>query len=356
MVISKSLNYNLEMTKNTPIKEIKNLGFHWETLDPFLFCAFHQDHFPPGNEKLGPHPSFLEGRMRGNDFTKRDGFRMYHGQQVPGFPGHPHAGFETITLVEKGYVDHSDSLGAKGRFGFGDVQWMTAGKGVLHSEMFPLVNQDEDNPLLLFQIWLNLPKRSKKVEPHFKMYWNETIPVEVIENSKGKKASVKIIAGKLCKTEALSPTPDSFAAKAENNVNVWRISLEEEASLSLPKNELPTNRALYFFEGGNIELNGKEIESGHQITLDAQQETELVSTSKEGAEFLYLEALPINEPVLQRGPFVASSPEEMNEFIMDYQQTEYGGWPFDVYENVHPVDAGRFAQHSDGKVEHPSKN
>ena len=340
--------------KNNPIKEIKGLGFHWETLDPFLFCAFHQDHFPPGNANLGPHQAFLEGRMRGNDFTKRDGFRMYHGQQVPGFPGHPHAGFETITLVERGYVDHSDSLGAKGRFGFGDVQWMTAGKGVLHSEMFPLVNQDEDNPLLLFQIWLNLPKRSKKVEPHFKMYWNELIPIEEVVSPNGKKSKVKIIAGKLCKTKALPPTPDSFAANEENQVNVWRISMEEGAVFQLPKNTQPTNRVLYFFEGGKIEINQSEISSGQYIGLDAQQETELSCVSG-AAEFLFLEAMPINEPVLQRGPFVASSPQEMNDFIMDYQQTEYGGWPFDVYENVHPVNAGRFAQHGDGKIEHPPK-
>lgn len=343
------------MNKNNPIQEIKGLGFHWETLDPFLFCAFHHDHFPPGNKNLGPHQAFLEGRFLGNDFAKRDGFRMYHGQQVPGFPGHPHAGFETITLVEKGYVDHSDSLGAKGRFGFGDVQWMTAGKGVLHSEMFPLVNQQEDNPLLLFQIWLNLPKRSKRVEPHFKMYWNELIPVEEILSDHHKKTTVKIIAGKLCKTQALPPTPDSFAAADKNHVNVWRISMEEGAQFQLPKNNVATNRSLYFFEGGEIEINGKKVESGHQIILDSQMETTLLCTSN-NAEFLYLEALPINETVVQRGPFVASSAQEMNEFIQEYQTTEYGGWPFEVYENVHPADAGRFAQHADGKIEYPPNN
>ncbi|NGZ90622.1 pirin family protein [Psychroflexus maritimus] len=334
------------------INHISELGFHWETQDPFLFCAFHQDHYPPGNQNLGPNEALLAGRISGNDFNKKEGFRMYHGQQVPGFPGHPHAGFETITLVEKGYVDHSDSLGAKGRFGYGDVQWMTAGKGILHSEMFPLVNQKEDNPLLLFQIWLNLPRASKEVKPHFKMYWNELIPREEIMSSNGKKTSIKIIAGQLCQTKALAPTPDSFASKEENQVNIWRISMEEGAEFQFPESSLASHRNLYFFEGNKIEINGKEISNGHQIELDAQEKTKLVCTA-EAAEFLFLEAKPINEPVVQRGPFVASSPEAMNEVIRHYQETEFGGWPFATYEQVHPVAARRFAQHSGGKIEHP---
>jgi hypothetical protein len=135
---------------------------------------------------MGPAVS-LAGRDIGQDFSRKDGWSMYHGDSVPGFPAHPHRGFETVTIVRKGLIDHSDSLGATARFGGGDVQWVTAGRGIVHSEMFPLLKTDEDNPLELFQIWLNLPKRSKMAEPHFTMLWNEQVPRRVLDRREGRK-------------------------------------------------------------------------------------------------------------------------------------------------------------------------
>jgi redox-sensitive bicupin YhaK (pirin superfamily) len=157
------------------------LGLHWEVSDPFLFCAFHNDKFPKGNERLGPDAS-LAGRPIGQDFQLKDGWRMYHGQRVAGFPVHPHRGFETVSIVPVGLVDHADSMGAAGRYGNGDVQWLTTGRGVQHSEMFPLLNRNADNPLLFFQIWLNLPAESKMAKPHFAMFWNEEIPFYETKN------------------------------------------------------------------------------------------------------------------------------------------------------------------------------
>jgi len=146
------------------IRNIEPLGFPWKTQDPFIFCAYHRDEYPEGNSNQGVNAQELHGRAIGQDFVGKDGWRMYHGSSIPGFPYHPHRGFETITINKEGVVDHSDSLGAAGRFMAGDVQWMTAGKGIQHSEMFPLVNRDQGNPLEIFQIWLNLPKVSKMVE------------------------------------------------------------------------------------------------------------------------------------------------------------------------------------------------
>src|SRR3989454_9582475 len=115
---------------------IKPLGTPWETPDPYLFCMYHKDAYPAGNQQLGP-AALLAGRNIGQDFEGKDGWRMYHGSTVPGFPQHPHRGFETVTIMRRGFIDHSDSLGATARFGQGDVQWLTAGEGGFHSGKFP---------------------------------------------------------------------------------------------------------------------------------------------------------------------------------------------------------------------------
>ena len=113
---------------NDPVLQTIPLGFQWATVDPFLFCVHHLDKYPEANEFMGPAAS-LAARDLGMDFAGADGWRMYHGSTVPGFPQHPHRGFETVTFVRQGYIDHSDSLGATARFGRGDVQWLTAGGG-----------------------------------------------------------------------------------------------------------------------------------------------------------------------------------------------------------------------------------
>ena len=115
-------------------------------------------------------------------FLLLDDFRNENpSDYLAGFPWHPHRGIETITYVLAGEVAHGDSLGNRGKLGAGDVQWMTAGSGNVHAEMFPLLSSRERNPVELFQIWLNLPRADKMAEPHFTMLWAETIPrIEVL--------------------------------------------------------------------------------------------------------------------------------------------------------------------------------
>src|SRR5882672_9896425 len=198
------------MSATDPIVRISPLGFPWPTRDPFLVCVHHVDNYPTGNEQLGPAAS-LAGRDIGQDFAGKDGWRMYHGQDVPGFPQHPHRGFETVTFVREGYIDHSDSLGATARFGRGDVQWLTAGAGIVHSEMFPLLDPNGPNTLELFQIWLNLPSTDKLVDPHFVMLWNEEIPVVTATDDAGRTVTITVVAGELEGKRAPSPPPHSWA-------------------------------------------------------------------------------------------------------------------------------------------------
>lgn len=331
------------------IIQIQPLGFPWETRDPFIFCVHHRDLFPKGNEQMGPATS-LEGRNIGQDFTIKDGWRMYHGQNIPGFPYHPHRGFETVTIVKEGLVDHTDSLGASARFGNGDVQWMTAGKGVLHSEMFPLLNQEDENPAELFQIWLNLPKVSKFVEPHFKMLWSEEIPFIQETNSEGKKVEINLIAGELGKMKALSPTPNSWASSNENEVAILTIKLEANADWTLPKSKNKVNRTVYFFKGNGLTIDETAIPTYHSVQLISINEV-ILKAGNEDCFLLILQGKPINEPIAQYGPFVMNTQEEIQEAFQDYQRTQFGGWPWPNHEQAHPREKSRFAIHADGKEE-----
>lgn len=330
-----------------PVLRIQKLGFPWITQDPFLFCVHHLDFYPKGNEELGPDAS-LQGRNLGNDFVVKDGWRMYHGKTVPGFPVHPHRGFETVTFVLKGFIDHSDSSGAAARYGKGDVQWMSAGSGLQHSEMFPLLNKNKENTLELFQIWLNLPADKKLVKPAFKMLWGETILSPVFFDKNQRKTQVDIVAGKIDEVEAPKPVPDSWAYNTKNEIAIWQILMDENATWEIPVSRQKVNRSLYFFEGESIHVNDEKISINHVVEMDSSQKV-IINNGNKPARILLLQGKPINEPVVQYGPFVMNSENEIEQALADYKQTQFGGWPWPKTDMVHDRSRGRFAKFDDGE-------
>lgn len=331
------------------VKAIKPLGFQWETNNPFLFCVHHNDSYPRGNDEMGPEAS-LAGRSIGHDFVPKDGWRMYHGDKIPGFPVHPHRGFETITIVLEGMVDHADSMGAAGRYGGGDVQWMTAGSGIQHTEMFPLLNRDTQNPLELFQIWLNLPKADKFVNPYYTMFWNEDIPKLNFKDKSGKLTEVTLIAGHLNDSRALSPPPDSWAAKEESDVAIMLVRMDPGAKWKLETNSPDTELSLYFYRGDSLRVNKTDIPSYQSIHL-YKGSPAVLENGPDESFLLLLQGKPILETVIQYGPFVMNSKTEIQEAFEDFRRTEFGGWPWPRPDQVHERTLGRFAKYANGKEE-----
>lgn len=338
-----------------PVLQTVALGAQWPTVDPFLFCAHHDDAYPAGNAELGPAAS-LEGRDIGMDFAGRDGWRMYHGRRVPGFPPHPHRGFETVTYVRTGVIDHADSLGAAARFGRGDVQWLTAGAGIQHSEMFPLLDPDGPNPLELFQIWLNLPATDKLVAPHFTMFWDRDIPrVRHRDEPDGPLAEVTVIAGRLGDAAPPAPPPSSWAGRTEADVAIWHVHLEPGATWTLPPAAGPTTvRTLYVFDGTALQVGGHAPNLAVDTGAVVRAMVPVSLGSPGGADVLVLQGRPIGEPVARYGPFVMTTEDEVEQAFADYQRTRFGGWPWPEDDPVHPRERGRFARHADGRVEEAS--
>jgi len=324
-----------------------HLGNQWPTLDPFLFVAHHRDNFPAGNAKLGPAVP-LTGRTIGQDFDDIDGWNMYHGSTVPGFPQHPHRGFETITYLRSGYCDHSDSIGAISRFGEGDTQWMTAGRGIVHSEMFPLLDPEAENRLELFQIWLNLPAADKMVDPYFTMLWDGATPT--IQSDDGG-VDVTVIAGSIGSINAPTPPPDSWASRAAADVAVWHLRFNPGSRWQLPAAVgADSQRVLYAFSGSWLTIEGERLDSGNGALVDATRSLELVAGDN-GVECMVLQGRPIGEQIARYGPFVMNTDEEIQQAFSDYQQTGFGGWPWPKPDPNHGPTRGRFARHADGQVE-----
>jgi quercetin 2,3-dioxygenase len=332
------------------------LGVLWKVADPFIFCAHHDDRYPAGNDHMGPSAS-LAGRNMGQDFEGKDGWRMYHGEVVPGFPQHPHRGFETVTVVRSGLLDHSDSLGATARYGGGDVQWLTAGNGIQHAEMFPLIERQEPNPLELFQIWLNLPAADKMVAPYFSMFWNKSIPRHKERDSSGRATEITIVAGRYGQITPPIPPPHSWAARPDSDVAIWTIKLDPGARFTLPAARPGTNRSLYFFRGSGLRVDGAAIANQHQIVLRGDRTLTLHAGAEdrsEQVELLLLQGRPIGEPVVQYGPFVMNTDDEIRQAFADYRTTQFGGWPWRTPDPVHARDKGRFALHTDGRLDRPA--
>jgi redox-sensitive bicupin YhaK (pirin superfamily) len=333
------------MANGDAVLELVELGFQWQGLDPFIMTMHHVDHYGHGSEQQGPTVS-LAGRRVGSDFAGIDGWNMYHGDVVPGFPQHPHRGFETVTVVRQGYVDHSDSLGATARYGGGDVQWLTTGSGIQHAEMFPLIQADQDNPLELFQIWLNLPPDSKMVDAYFGMLWSETIPTVLAPG-----VSVDVIAGTLDGHTAPAAPPDSWASHESGDMAIWLIRIDEGATWTLPAGPDGVNRMLHCFEGTDLAIDGVAVSSGVGARLVADAPVGITNNGQP-AELLLLQGRPIGAPVFQLGPFVMNTPEELQDAFDDYRRTGFGGWPWESRDPVHARTEGRFALHADGTVEH----
>ncbi|KAJ3218213.1 hypothetical protein HK099_005156 [Clydaea vesicula] len=336
-------------TSESAIRLIQKLNVPtpMKTQDPFLFSVYHKDLYPKGNEKMeAPRIG------NGSDFGVNQPYRMYHGEKIPGFPQHPHRGFETITCTLEGLVDHTDSLKSSGRYGNGDLQWMTAGKGIVHGENFPLLNIDKPNPLRFFQIWLNLPSKSKMVQPAQLMHWSENVKRY---ESNDKLVKVVVWAGEIFGVKALEPIENSWAKDPNNDVNIWFFTLKPGAKVTIPnaKNSAST-RSLYFVEGKEMRLASKLIDSSTLVELDATFEVEVENIGTDESEFLILQGKPIGEPVVQQGPFVMNKEEEIQQTFSEYRKTRFGGWPWEQDAVIFPRETGRFI--SDGKTsQYPPK-
>ncbi len=241
--------------------------------------------------------------LRADPFLMLDEFSSENPDDyVAGFPSHPHRGFETVTYLLDGHMLHEDHLGNRGDLKSGGVQWMTAGRGIIHSEM----PQQENGRMRGFQLWINLPAKEKMKPAGYRDIQADEIPVASIGD-----ATVKVIAGSLGKTQ--SPVNGGTTEPV-----YWDVSLP--AGKTFAQEIKDKTVYVYPFEG-SVEIEDRVLKA-HQGGVLGSGDTVEVKAGPEGARFLVLAAKPIREPVVQYGPFVMNTREEIEQAIRDYQSGE----------------------------------
>ena len=224
---------------------------------------------------------------------------------IAGFPAHPHRGFNTFTYMIDGDMEHKDSMGNTGNLGSGGAQWMKAASGVIHSEM----PKQEDGLMRGFQLWINLPSANKMDAPEYQEYKSDAFPVAETPDYK-----IKVLIGHV--GDSLSPIKDDIT-----NVSYFDVQLNAVKSF---QHKLPVenNSFLYIFEG-NGQLNGKSVQLNTLIVLGEKDKVSDFIAGEQGARFLLISGKPINESIVQYGPFVMNSKAEIDQAMSDYQSNNF---------------------------------
>lgn len=241
-------------------------------------------------------------------FLMLDEFSSFNpGDYIAGFPSHPHRGFETVTYILDGHMRHEDHLGNQGDLKSGGVQWMTAGRGIIHSEM----PQQEEGRMRGFQLWINLPAKEKMKPAGYRDIPAEEIPVSDLPGG----GQVKVIAGVLHNGDAKLTGPIHGLSTEPLYLDV---SLPAQATFSQPMT--PGHNAMAYVFEGNLQLPGdpRQLATHSAVILTDGDHVEFVA-GPQGARFLLLSGRPLNEPVVQYGPFVMNTVAEIEQAIHDYQ-------------------------------------
>ena len=324
------------------------IGMHWDTEDPFLFVSHHEDDYPEGNRQQAPPLQQISGRNLGRDYQVRFGFRMYNGKVVPGFPMHAHWGYETITLAEKGYVDHFDTEGIEGRFGFGDVQWVCASSKYQHDEMYPLADQEARNPNDITQIHLNLPLEMKNKANAVSTVWACDVPVV-----EGEGWSAKVICGTFGGRRAASPSPESWA-DGTHGVRILRFAVDPGASFELDPAAEGARRNVYLVTGDGFKVAGLDVKPSSRVKTESAGSLVVENSGTVPAVVWVLEGRPIGQEMSAWGPVTLGNIDEVRRAMDDIRKDEYQVWPWKVVDLWQPLGTPRFIRQADGTVSVPS--
>ncbi len=224
---------------------------------------------------------------------------------------HPHRGFETVTIVYAGEVEHRDSTGNGGVIGRGDVQWMTAGSGILHEEFHSKRYSREGGPFEMVQLWVNLPAKDKMTAPGYQALLDKDIPVVALKDDAG---TLRVIAGTF---EGFEGPANTFSP-----INVWDVRLSAGKSASLAQEEGWTT--LLVVLAGTVMVNGDTVLREAQMATLSAEGRQVEVEANGDAKFLLLSGEPLDEPVVGYGPFVMNTQAEIAEAIRDFNSGKFG--------------------------------
>jgi quercetin 2,3-dioxygenase len=231
--------------------------------------------------------------------------------QKRGVGVHPHRGFETVTIVYEGEVDHRDSTGNGGHIGPGDVQWMTAASGILHEEFHSKAFTERGGKMEMVQLWVNLPAKHKMSPPGYQTLLDAQIPAVALAGGAGK---LRVIAGEYAGAKG--------PAKTFTPINIWDVRLNAggKAEFSLPEG----HTLMLLTQSGAVRINDAESADASQLALFARDGGSIAVQAESDAKLLFLSGEPINEPVVQYGPFVMNSEGEIRQAILDFNAGKFG--------------------------------